>query len=130
MTFRVVVFLSIVVWLVHWVITPSVIAQGKSAAPPDSPTVIGRWDVTVQGADGKYPSWFEIRKSGHKTLVGSYVGQFGSARPIARVEQQNGSIKFTVPPQWEDRPTDITYEGTLEGDIMRGDTTNDKGERI
>jgi Domain of Unknown Function (DUF1080) len=130
MTSRVVVCLSIEAWLVHWAITPIVMAQGNSAARPDSPTVMGRWDVTVQGADGKYPSWFEIRKSGHKTLVGSYVGQFGSARPIARVEHESGSIKFTVPPQWEDRPIDVTYEGKLEGHIMRGETTNDNGERI
>src|SRR5262245_65231063 len=120
MTSRVAVLLSIEACVVHWAITSIVMAQGNSTARPDSASVIGRWDVTVQGADGKYPSWFEIRKSGHKTLVGSYVGQFGSARPIARVEHQNGSIKFTAPPQWEDRPTDITYEGTLEGDIMRG----------
>jgi hypothetical protein len=41
--------------------------------------LIGRWDVTVEGPDGSYPSWFEVQQSGYRTLVGSYVGQFGAA---------------------------------------------------
>jgi len=83
--------------------------------------LIGRWDVTVEGRGGKYPSWFEVRKSGHRTLVGSYVGQFESARPISQVEHDNGSIRFTVPPQWEDRKTDVVVEGRLEGEVFRGE---------
>ena len=96
----------------------------------DSSSVIGRWDVTVEGADGAYPSWFEVRKSGYRTLVGSYVGQFGSARPIANVESKDGSLRFVVPPQWENRKTDVVYEGRLEGDVIRGQTTNDEGKAI
>ena len=47
--------------------------------------LIGRWDLVVHGVDSEYPSWLEVRKSGYSTLVGSYVGQFGSARPIAEI---------------------------------------------
>src|SRR5689334_5774687 len=96
----------------------------------DSSSVIGRWDVTVEGADGDYPSWFEVRKSGYRTLVGSYVGQFGSARPISHVESHDGSFRFVVPPQWENRQTDVVFEGRLDGDVLRGETTNDDGKRI
>ncbi|MFM8218838.1 MAG: hypothetical protein ACKOJF_07935, partial [Planctomycetaceae bacterium] len=58
------------------------------AAAPDAgpaPELQGRWDLEVQGPQGSYPSWLEVRKSGAKTLVGAYVGQFGSARPVAHV---------------------------------------------
>ena len=46
------------------------------AAQPNAP-VIGRWDLTVTGKDGAYPSWLEVSLSGHRTLVGRFVGGGG-----------------------------------------------------
>ncbi|MCA9265607.1 MAG: DUF1080 domain-containing protein, partial [Planctomycetales bacterium] len=94
------------------------------------PPIAGRWDVTVHGKDGDYPSWFEFQRSGYRTLVGSYVGQFGSARPIARVRHENGTCRFAVPPQWERRTTDVVFEGKLDGDLLHGDTTDDDGNAV
>jgi hypothetical protein len=108
----------------------SVSDAGDKPSGNESPSVIGRWDVTVEGAEGKYPSWFEVRKSGYRTLVGSYVGQFGSARPISQVESNDGSLRFAVPPQWENRRTAVGFEGRLDGDVLRGETTDDDGKRI
>jgi len=96
----------------------------------EPPPVVGRWDVTVRGPEGEYPSWFEVRQSGYRTLVGSYVGQFGSARPISRVEYDKGRVRFTLPPQWELRTDDLIFEGKLEGDVLGGTTTDEKGKRI
>jgi hypothetical protein len=117
-------------WLIQLSFISLVVAQSDPPNRPVSPPVIGRWDLTVEGRTGTYPSWFEIRKSGHRTFVGSYVGQFGSARPISKVEHDDGSIRFTVPPQWEDRKADVICEGRLEGDVFRGETTDDNGDRI
>jgi hypothetical protein len=122
--------ISVAAWLTLLCFISLAAAQSDPPKRPPPPPVIGRWDVTVEGRTGRYPSWFEIRKSGHRTLVGSYVGQFGSARPISNVEHDNGSIRFTVPPQWEDRKTDVVFEGRLEGDVFRGQTTDDKGDRL
>jgi hypothetical protein len=97
---------------------------------PGPPVIVGRWDFTVQGSDGSYPSWLEVRRSGHRTLVGSFVGQFGSARPISRVEFADGRLRFSVPPQWESRKDDLQFEGRLEGDVLRGETTDEKGRRL
>lgn len=104
--------------------------DGERPKPTGPEAILGRWDVTVQGKDGAYPSWFEIRKSGTKTLVGAYVGQFGSARPVSKVEYDQGTIRFSVPPQWEKRESDVVYEGKLEGEVIRGKTTDDRGEPI
>jgi hypothetical protein len=90
---------------------------------------IGRWDVTVESASGAYPSWFEVRRSGRRALVGGYVGQFGSVRPIGNAETHGDSLRFVVPPQWENRKDDVVYEGKLDGERIRGTTTDDKGER-
>lgn len=93
------------------------------------PSILGRWDLTVQTADATYPSWLEVRKSGYRTLVGSFVGRTGSVRPIGRVEFADGQLRFTLPPQWEKRPDDLVFEGKLEGDTLRGETTDDQGRR-
>lgn len=100
--------------------------------PAADPALLGRWDLVVRGASGEYPSWLEIRKSGTSTLVGSYVGQFGSARPIAevQVEGDGKSFKIQVPPQWEKRETDVMIGGRLEGVALRGEITGDRGERL
>lgn len=89
--------------------------------------LIGRWDVTVEGPDGPYPSWFEVQQSGYRTLVGAYVGQFGSARPIAHIRFDGEQFRFAVPPQWEQRTNDVVYEGTLDGETIRGETNGDNG---
>ena len=85
-------------WLIGLAFTVPAMAQGDAAIGRAALPVMGRWDVTVQGSDDSYPSWFEVRRSGHRTLVGSFVGQFGSARPISKVEYDNGRIRFTLPP--------------------------------
>ena len=105
------------------------------AGDDDKPTkqqqpILGRWDMTVKTPEGAYPSWLEVRLSGRRTLVGSFVGQFGSARPISRVEFDNGRLHFSVPPQWEERQEDLRFDGRLEGDALRGDTTDEKGRPV
>jgi hypothetical protein len=107
-----------------------VMSQDNSSDGKGSASVIGRWDITVHGADGDYPSWFEIRRSGYRTLVGSYVGQFGSARPIGKVEFENGRFLFTVPPQFEQRRDDIVIEGKVDGDKLHGELNDGGGKAI
>jgi hypothetical protein len=106
-----------------------VAGDDEKAAKRELP-ILGRWDLTVQSPDGEYPSWFEVRRSGYHTLVGSYVGQFGSARPISKVEFENGRFRFSVPPQWEQRKDDVRVTGQIEGDKLRGETTDDKGRQV
>ena len=88
-------------------------------AQPNAP-VIGRWDLTVTGKDGAYPSWLEVSLSGHRTLVGRFVGGGGSARPISQVTWDNGTVRFAIPPQWELARADLRVEATLTGDTLRG----------
>jgi hypothetical protein len=97
--------------------------------PPQSskrPSIEGRWDLTVHGRDGDYPSWLEVRRSGSHTLVGSFVGQFGSARPISQVIFENGALHFTIPPQFESRSDNLAFKGKIDGELLRGETTDEK----
>lgn len=106
------------------------IARGEEKAAQHEPAIIGRWDLVVQTPDGHYPSWFEVRRSGYHTLVGSFVGQFGSARPISQVDFENSRFRFSIPPQWEQRKDNLTFTGQVEGHTLRGETTDDKGRQL
>lgn len=113
-------------------ILPLTAAEKDPFSMHETPPIAGRWDVTVQEDAGEFPSWFEIEQSGFRTLVGRYVGQFGSARPIGEIkfDPGNGSFRFSLPPQWERRTTDVVFEGKIDGEVLRGETSNDQGKAV
>ena len=103
-------------------------AKESGFEKPNDPSIEGRWDITVY-ADGKeFPSWLEVRHSGSRVLVGDFVGITGSARPISRVNFNDGKISFSIPPQWEEETNDLSVEGTLSGDSLKGTITTPAGK--
>jgi len=80
----------------------------------------GRWDMVITKDGKELPSWLEIRHSGNATLVGRFVYAFGSARPIAEVKYKEGKFSFSIPPQWEKGNTNLEFEGSLDGDRLKG----------
>ncbi len=86
---------------------------------PDSSSIEGRWDMTINMSGKELPSWLEVRHSGLHTLVGHFVGTGGSARPISKVNFSGGKISFSIPPQWEEG-NDLSVEGSLQGDNLTG----------
>src|SRR5580765_6701123 len=98
----------------------SIFAADTDAFRAASKPLLGRWDLKVTDGSQSYPSWLEISFSGHSTIVGSYVGQFGSARPISKIDFDPATKKFrfVVPRQWESRTNDIVVEGALEGEAL------------
>jgi hypothetical protein len=121
------------IWGTHAIfILAAFTAPAAQADQPtrEEPPIIGRWGLTVQSPQGEYPSWLEVRRSGHRTLVGTFVGRFGSARPISQVHFDNGKLRFSIPPQWEDRKDHMNFEGKLDGDLLSGETTDEKRQRL
>lgn len=110
--------------------TPAANANQNSInMKPDTVSIEGRWDITMTDASGKeFPSWLEVRHSGHHTLVGDVVIIVGSARPISRVNYSNGKLSFSVPPQWEEGTNDLSIEGTLQGDHLTGTMLSSDGK--
>ena len=104
------------------------IMHSTAAAQANAP-VIGRWDLTVQGANGPYPSWVEVSLSGNRTLVGRFVAGGGSARPIARVTYTDSTMHFTIPPQWDTANNDMTFEATMSSDVLTGTIVTSGGQR-
>jgi hypothetical protein len=92
--------------------------------------VMGRWDLNVQTPGVDQPAWMEIRQSGPQAVVGQFVGWHGSARPIGRVEVLEDGLRFTIPPQYERGPGDLTLEGHLANDQLQGTITTPDGNTI
>jgi len=92
------------------------------------PPLEGRWDITVKQDGKELPSWLEVRHSGTHTLVGRFVSESGSARPVAKVNFADNRFSFSIPPQWETGDGDLRMEGTLSGDTMVGTITYPDGK--
>lgn len=93
--------------------------------------VLGRWDITVQGADGTaYPSWLEVRLRKENELMASFVGRFGSMRYASRVQYANGQLTVAIPAQYEAAPKELVFTGKLEGENLVGTTIDEKGNSI
>ena len=118
--------------LFHLILTLILLVQtpfysSGSTSNSGEQSVIGRWDLTVQMGDQSVPSWLEVKLSGLKTLVGYFVAEAGSARPISKVNVQGGKISFSIPPQWDNSDMDMVFEGFLENDKLKGVITSSSG---
>ena len=90
--------------------------------------IVGRWDLTVSAAGAVYPSWLEVTRSGNQ-YSGRFVGRVGSARPIKQIEFSGGSLKFSLPPQYEKMKGDLVFEGSLSasGRELKGKAIVEEG---
>ncbi|MGH9341295.1 MAG: 3-keto-disaccharide hydrolase [Acidobacteriota bacterium] len=101
--------------------------QGQLADLPEegevsAEAITGRWDVTVETESDGYPSWFEITQENGR-LAGQFVGRVGSARPIEQISFENGTLTFSLEPQYEDYDTDMSFSGEFVDNQLKG-TTN------
>jgi hypothetical protein len=101
------------------VILLTVISMHTQAQDYKSP-LAGKWDLTVTAGDRVTASWLEVHVSGSKTLVGHFVADGGSARPVAHVRFDGRKFSFAIPPQWEQGDKDLVFEGVLENDKLSG----------
>ncbi|HEX9001897.1 MAG TPA: DUF1080 domain-containing protein [Blastocatellia bacterium] len=93
--------------------------------------VLGRWDITVQAADGtSYPSWLEVRLRKETELMASFVGRFGSMRYASKAEFSNGQLTVAIPAQYEAAPKELVFTGKLAGDRLSGTVIDETGKTI
>jgi len=104
-----------------------VFAGAFSRSAPEQ--LVGRWDITLRTPEGDRPSWLEVRRSGREALVGQFVGVVGSARPVARIIATGDSLRFAIPPQWEEGTEDLRVEGRRENGGLTGRMTFPDGKQ-
>jgi hypothetical protein len=106
-----------------------VLLTGLNAQNNKQP-IIGHWDLTIDmGNNQAVPSWLDVKLSGIKTLVGYFVSDAGSARPISKVTVDGPKATFNIPPQWESGSNDLVFEGTVENDKISGTITLPDGQK-
>ena len=80
-------------------------------------SVTGEWDFTVETQAGPGNPHFSLKQDG-TTLSGTYKGALGEAPITGTVSGNEVTIKFKASAQGAD--LDVTYQGTVEGDTMKG----------
>ncbi len=104
--------------------------DGEKEAAPSSRTIIepflGRWDLTIQGADRMYPSWLELSQE-NKVLKARFVGRWGNARSLAKVELREGELLFVSPKEEEGSRNDLVFRGKLTGKTLAGKAEGPNG---
>ncbi len=87
---------------------------------------VGRWDMTLNSANQKYPSWLEITEQNGQ-LSAQYVGRWGNARALPKIEIKGDHIIFVSPKEEEGTKTDLVFDGVLSGKHMSGTITGPDG---
>ncbi len=84
--------------------------------------VFGSWDLEFDINGNNLPGWFYAKQSGTRTIVGQFVGNSGSARPISVInyDPDNESYSFTIPPQWESVNSNLTFTFSLDDNEIQG----------
>lgn len=104
--------------------------QAAEPSPGFADEVLGRWDLAVQGADGVYPSWLEIRLRTEQQLMAEFVGRFGSRRHAAHASFTDGRLHVRIPLQYEKGGDELVLEGSLAGGRLSGQTRIGDGESV
>lgn len=95
-------------------------AAAQERASGFADPLLGRWDLTVEGADAPYPSWLEVRLRTEGTLMAQFVGRIGSARYVESVDFHDGRLVLRVPAQYEPGARELELEARLAGGRLEG----------
>lgn len=110
--------------------THMISASGSNPNMLADDKIVGRWDMTINEANGgQYPSWFEATSEAGK-LTGRFVGRVGSQRPIKTIEFADGHLTFSLPIQYERHKSDLKFEGNLVGARLEGTTFDPSGATL
>ena len=105
--------------------------QPADAPPPGfADPVLGRWDITVAGPDGPYPSWLDVTLRTEWDLKARLVGQFGSARYAMHASYEEGELKIALPPQYESGDKNLVFTGALDDEALVGKVTMADGSTL
>jgi hypothetical protein len=104
--------------------------EAERPSPGFADPVLGRWDIVVDGPDGSYPSWLEVRLRTESQLMAQFVGQFGSARHATDVRFDDDMLVVRIPVQYENGDDDLVFSGTATDDRLAGRVRTSDGRTL
>lgn len=92
------------------------LAAGIATGPLSGQDVTGMWILAVDLDAGSGDATFVFEQDG-ETLTGTYTGVLGERLPVTgTIEGDEVKFQFS-----EDQVGTVTFEGTLDGNMMEGD---------
>ena len=85
--------------------------------------VEGHWDMKVESALGSGSPTFDLKQAPDASITGTYKGRLGEAAVKGTVKSNIVNMEFTI------SGNVIVYDGTVDGDAMKGKVKfSDQGE--
>ncbi len=102
----------------------------QTPSPGFADPLLGRWNLTIEAADGAHPSWLEVRLRTETELMGRFVGRIGSARYVSDIDYAGSRVTLRVPVQYESDIDALRFEGAVRGDRIEGTTLAADGAAV
>jgi hypothetical protein len=96
--------------------------QGEAKKGADA--VVGTWSITINMPSDK----LTITKNADGTLAGKWVGQRGESK-ISNMKFEGGKLTFIRTSEFGGQIRESEFEGTVEGDAIKGVFKSDRGNR-
>jgi hypothetical protein len=100
--------------------------QGEAKAGADA--IVGEWQMNITMPARENIEKLTITKNADGTLAGKWEGQRGEST-ISDIKLEGGKLTFTRTMKFGDREMTWTYEGTVEGDQIKGTFSSERGDR-
>ena len=103
--------------------TGTATVEGKRVKPVD---VSGTWNITLTTEDGQSYDVVAKLEQSKDGLKGTYSGPAGDA-DISDAKVEGNEIEFTVVRERDGEKFEVEYEGTVDGDTIKGEAEADLG---
>jgi len=102
-------------------------AAAPAAKPAGVDAVLGQWDMKVTMPQRETTAKMTISKKADGALEGKWEAQMGEST-MSDVKFDAGKLTFTRKSKFQDREFESKFEGTIEGDQLKGMFKSDRGE--
>jgi hypothetical protein len=90
--------------------------------------IASEWDIKVTVAPRAIIDKLSITKDANSVLSGKWTGQRGEST-ISNMKLEGSKLTFTRMSKMGEMEFESTYEGTVQGDTIKGKFTSERGER-
>ena len=92
---------------------------GKSSA------IAGTWEMTTESPRGTRTRMLTINKD----FTGSYEGYNNQEFPVSELKLKGDQLSFSIQMEWRERKFTMDFNGTVDGDSLKGTWTTPRGSR-
>ncbi|MGD0573690.1 MAG: hypothetical protein ABSB11_11825 [Sedimentisphaerales bacterium] len=100
--------------------------QGEAKTGADA--IVGGWQMSVNMPARDNVEKLTITKNADGTLAGKWVGQRGESK-VSNIKFEGGKLTFIRTSDFGGRIMETEFEGTVEGDAIKGAFKSDRGDR-